>query len=295
MCTNGTPVAEGTAGTHNTQQCAACDTETTHYHLTDENTCAINRYMCTNGMPIDEGSPGTHNTQRCDTCNPGYHKNGDFCEANTYTCNNGQQRTDNNPIVNGQEECVSCDPMFVLENNLCREAIYTCSNGTADEGTPTGTSDEELCIACDTEEPDAHHLTDENTCAINTYTCDDGLSPANGAIIEGVMSGEEHCIACEYGHYLNENSCNDNVYTCDNGTVQEVGFSRGATTPRNGEEFCTSCLDGYIHYQETTCLPAILSTRKRNNSEMRSGRSGRYWRTVNGIDIHKKNQRANYI
>merc|ERR1712048_775011 len=80
------------------------------------------------------------------------------------------------------------------------------------------------------------------------------------------MGGYFKCASCDDGYYLTSNfTCELNVCECSNGTAT------GKSCPKNGDTFCSLCLDGYVLNNSTNkcdrCDSSITSVKVLNNPE----------------------------
>ena len=230
-CPGGTP-AEGRPVVDGTVMCTACNTG---YRDGPSNTCLANAYTCENGNPAP-GRPAVHETNRCDTCSMGYHRVDDMltgnhtCETNTFVCTGTG----------------AGNPVAVLADG---------SNRPATDGLQNCAS----CLASYHQE--AIGATGRNTCAINTYSCDNGDASTGAPAMDGTVG----CLrnGCDSGYYhvstgrdVDNNvigRCAANVYTCANGQAVTAGTEPDVSTRRHNTTWCRSCNANYGLMSNGTC------------------------------------------
>ena len=247
-CPGGTP-AEGRPVVDGTVMCTACDAG---YRDGPSNTCLANAYTCENGNPAP-GRPAVHETNRCDTCSMGYHRVDDMltgnhtCETNTFVCTgtgagNPVAVTDSNrPATNGLQNCASCLA------NYHQEAIGT---------------------------------TGRNTCAINTYACDNGDESTGVPASHGTVGCLEN--RCDSGYYHVSTGrdadnnvigrCDANVYKCTNGVKYPNATPPDVSSRRHNSQWCQRCNSTYGLLSNETCV--LLGTAVRVGSATNFGLTG---------------------
>lgn len=263
-CALGTPKTGAECTTDNAEICDSCQP---FHHVNDQGICVPNSCQCDNGVAVVDQFCAVHNDTECATCNSGFHKIGKECAANQCVCPHGEVVTDCS--VNGAEECSSCYGGFtpIPHSNggfvTCQINICTCSNGIAKVS--NGSNPDEFCSqngaeecssclgetvlspisrnanatcddqACDCQNCPAFSHKENNVCAPNICTCDNGLAVDNSACVSHDVV---QCQSCEFGFRLENDECLENICTCGNGVAAEA-------CSQNGAEECDSCDDEY--------------------------------------------------
>ena len=214
-------------------------------------------YTCENGTPKNSETRDD-NTELCESCNNGYHIDGIKCAINTYTCEFGTPKQQGTPGAKNQEEyCATCNNKYKLIKDTCVQTCETnndcktkycdetnnlCTNGQAGQTCANNTNcQNEICENNTCQCIEGKYLNENNTCADNTYTCNNGKEHKPGT--PGKNNLEEYCESCKEGHYPEDNKCLPNIYECPNGTpVKEGIYKKGYT---HQDELCSKCENGY--------------------------------------------------